>query len=124
MIQQFSKTLILSGCLFVAYSLLVHYFPTLSHKTFYIFLVYFCGLQAISTILYRRFGAEENPEKFVMAFMAITGIKFIFSLFIVLIIVLKFKEQKQLLALSFCLQYVIFLTADSQQLLRKIRERN
>ena len=124
MIKSFSSAILAAGILLVGYYSLLYFFPNLEHRQFFAFLIYFSGLEILSTLAYKRFQTESDAEKFVMTFMVVTGVKFILSLFIVLILVIKFPEQKQLLALSFCAQYLIFLVLDSAALLSKIKQRN
>lgn len=112
------------GILIAGYFGLLSVFPQYAHKQFFGFLVFFAGLQLLTELAFKRFRTEEDPEKFVMTFMVATGAKFILSLFIVLILVMKFPDQKQVLALSFCAQYVVFLVIDSLGLLNKIKQRN
>ncbi len=119
-----TSTFIASGILIVCYFSLLSFFPELKHDKFFVFLIFFAGIQFISSFAYSKLGAEENAERFVMIFLAATGVKFILSLFIVLILVMKFPEQKKLLALSFGVQYMVFLLIDSMSLLNKIKSRN
>lgn len=124
MIRHISQSLILAGILIMAYVGLIQFFPSLEHSQFYGFLVFFSGLQIIASLAYDRFSKKEDAQQFVTAFLVATGVKFILSLFIVLILVVQFPEQKQLLALSFFSLYIFFLLADSVILLRKIKQRN
>ncbi len=124
MIKPISSTIVSCGINLLAYYTLIHFFPQVAHKQFYAFLLFFAGLQLLTAFAYYRLGADKNAEKFVGTFLVATGVKFILSLFIVLILVMKFPEQKQVLALSFCAQYMVFLVIDSAGLLSKIKERN
>ncbi|MES2629254.1 MAG: hypothetical protein V4616_09845 [Bacteroidota bacterium] len=124
MIRTLSSTLVTCGFLIIAYFTLISFRPELEHKQFYAFLVFFAGLQLLSGFAFSRFQTEQDAEKFVMTFLVSTGAKFILSLFIILILVKTFPEQKRLLAFSFCIQYLLFLTVDSVALLTKIGRRN
>ncbi len=124
MIKSISSTLVSCGIILLAYFALIYFFPQLAHKQFYAFLVFFGGLQLLTAFAFYRLGTETDAEKFVSTFLVATGVKFILSLFIVLILVMKFPDQKQVLALSFCTLYLVFLVIDSAGLLSKIKERN
>ncbi len=124
MIKSLSSTFLAAGILFIGYYSLLYFFPAIEHAQFFAFLLFFSGLELLSAFAFHRFGTEEDASKFVMTYLVATGSKFILSLFIVLILVIKFPEQKQLLALSFCSQYLVFLIVDSVSLLSKIKERN
>lgn len=124
MTKAISSTLVTSGILIVSYFTLVNFFPGIAHKQFFAFLIFLAGLQILSAFAHQRLRTENDPEKFVMTFLVTTGVKFILSLFIILILIKKFPEQKRVLALSYCAQYILFLAVDSIALLKKIRERN
>lgn len=123
MFKALATTLIASGILIASYFTLLNFFPSIEHYQFFVFVAFFAALQFISTLAFERFNTDNDASKFVMTFLVATGVKFILSLFIILFLVTQFPEQKRVLALSFCLQYLFFLAIDSLTLLSKIRHR-
>ncbi len=110
-----------AGLLTIGHFSLLSFNPQYTHPSFFAFLVYFIGLQLFFDWLHKRFNKDNQPEKFVKVFLTTTSLKFILSLFIVLGLILVFKEQKQVVALTFCLQYLVFLIADSLKLVARIK---
>ncbi len=103
-----------------AYLFLIRLFPELGTDQFYIYLLILATLNAGTAFAHLKLNSGNNPEKFVQLFLVSTGVKFIFSLFAILIITVIYPNDKQLLALTYLSVYLVYMILESVNLIRNL----
>lgn len=102
-------TLLAIGLYFAAKQL----FPAVESRFFYVLAGWFFFQDFMLGSVLRKAHLSGDPSKFVTMFQIAFTIKFIFSLIILVMLVVRFPAEKRELGMHFLALYIFFLIADT-----------